>query len=105
MINILTPPIAFLILLAAAYLISLSSNMLAAKGLESGGKNKAYACGENVADNKAQPDYSQFFPFAFFFTIMHVLVLIVATAPKGVIGLPLLYIGAGIIALFVLFRR
>jgi hypothetical protein len=35
---------------------------------------------------------------------MHVLVLIIATAPKGVIGLPLLYIGAGIIALFVLFR-
>lgn len=105
MINILTPPIAFLILLAVAFLVSISSNVLAAKGVESGGKSKSYACGENLSDNKAQPDYSQFFPFAFFFTIMHVLVLIIATAPRGVIGLPLVYIGAGVIALFVLFRR
>ncbi len=105
MINILIPPIAFLILLAAAYLFSLASNLFSAKGVESSGKSKSYACGENVTANKAQPDYSQFFPFAFFFTIMHVLVLIIATAPKGIIGLPLVYVGAGVIALFVLFRR
>ncbi len=105
MINILTPPAAFIILLAAAFLFSGLSNFLSMKGKASAGKTKPYSCGEEVTAATAQPDYSQFFPFAFFFTIMHVLILIIATVPKGVLGMPLVYLGAGVIALFILFRR
>jgi NADH-quinone oxidoreductase subunit A len=105
MINILTPPAAFIIILIAFFLFSGISSFFSMKGKETAGKTKAYSCGEELASNKAQPDYSQFFPFAFFFTIMHVLVLIIATAPKGIVGLPLAYVGAGVIALFILFRR
>ncbi len=105
MVNILMPPIAFLIILLLSFIFSGIFQGLSAKGKETAGKEKSYACGEDVATNKAQPDYSQFFPFAFFFTIMHVLVLMIATVTKGIIGLPLLYLAAGVIALFILFRR
>ena len=50
------------------------------------------------------PDYSQFFPYAFFFTIMHVLTLIIATAPVDALTLPLLYVAVGILALLIIFR-
>ena len=76
---------------------------------DTSGKNKAYACGEDVADHRAQPDYRQFFPFAFFFTIMHVVVLVVATAPTPMdmklVIVPVLYVITAIIGLLILFRR
>jgi NADH-quinone oxidoreductase subunit A len=92
-------------MLGIAFLLSGVSNVLSMKGKESSGKTKSYSCGEEAITNTVQPNYSQFFPFAFFFTIMHVLILIIATVPKGVLGMPLLYIGAGLFALFILFRR
>jgi len=76
-----------------------------AKGEDSPGKYESYACGQSGFANRVTPDYSQFFPYAFFFTIMHVLVLIVATVPVGELTLPLLYIVVGILAMIILFRR
>lgn len=72
------------------------------------GKTKPYACGEDVADHRAQPDYSQFFHFAFFFTIMHVVALVVATVPTGVplaAGLAAAFLVCSAVGLFILFRR
>ena len=107
---LLWPPIAFLLILALMLiqLRGLSVFSAPAKGGPAGGKRKAYACGEDVKENRAQPDYSQFFPFAFFFTIMHVLALVVATVP--VHDWPAVQIAAGYlicsaIGLFILFRR
>ena len=102
---LLSPPVAFIILLGIALLLSLFSKYVAAKGALASGKEKSYACGEDVKLNKVQPDYSQFFPFAFFFTIMHVTVLIVATVPKGISIMPFMYILIAIMALFILFRK
>ena len=102
---LLTPPVAFLLYLALAGLISLSSKWLAAKGKDAPGKNKSYACGEDMLVNRAQPDYSQFFQFAFFFTIMHVVVLVVATDPAGISLTSGLYLTVTVLALFMLFRR
>jgi len=80
---------------------------LAASGKEAAGKRKAYSCGEDVGEHRLQPDYSQFFSFAFFFTIMHVVVLVIATAPVGffVSIMGCIYIAAAIVALLILFRR
>ena len=81
---------------------------LPVKTPDGSGKGKAYACGEDVKDHHAQPDYSQFFPFAFFFTIMHVLALVVATVPAGSLSATAIAVGYGVslvIGLFVLFRR
>jgi NADH:ubiquinone oxidoreductase subunit 3 (subunit A) len=102
---LLSPPIAFIIFLVLSVLISGFTKLLSAKGKESEGKNKSYGCGEEVTQNKVQPDYTQFFSFAFFFTIMHVVALIIATIPAGFSIMPVIYIVVAVITLFMLFRR
>jgi NADH:ubiquinone oxidoreductase subunit 3 (subunit A) len=102
---LLSPPIAFVILLGISLLFSFFSKFIAAKGITSAGKEKSYACGEDVEVHKVQPDYGQFFSFAFFFTIMHVVALIVATVPKEISIMPFIYILVAVMALFILFRK
>jgi NADH:ubiquinone oxidoreductase subunit 3 (subunit A) len=104
------PPIAFLVVFIFMAL-QLKGFALFSRGLKAPtkpGAYKAYACGEDVKDHRAQPDYSQFFPFAFFFTIMHVVALIVATIPghsMPAVALATLYLVGAVIGLFILFRR
>ncbi|HVP58584.1 MAG TPA: hypothetical protein VMU02_10840 [bacterium] len=106
---LLNPPVAFAVLLLVVFLIYLWTRGLAFK--PSGyapGKKKLYACGEDLPIRRAQPDYSQFFPFAFFFTIMHVVALILATIPAGDVGAHgagLVYVLGAIVALLILFRN
>lgn len=102
---LMTPPVAFLILLLVSAGLSLLFKRLAAKGVDSKEKMRAYACGEDMEKNRGQPDYSQFFKFAFFFTIMHVIVLVVATDPSGLSVTSGVYLGVTVLALFMLLRR
>lgn len=102
---LLLPPLAFIIFLLLSLGLSKVTTLISAKGTESYGKTQAYACGQDVQFHKAQPDYSQFFPFAFFFTIMHVVALIIATVPSGLSGMAALYLVTALLALFILFRR
>lgn len=107
---LLIPPVAFLIMLAFAWLTGVGYKPLAIKpsGPQSPGKLKPYACGEDVTDHVAQPDYSQFFHFAFFFTIMHVVALVVATVPVKAFATAILaglYLLSATLGLFILFRR
>jgi NADH-quinone oxidoreductase subunit A len=106
---LLLPPIAFIIVLGFSLLVAFLSKRLACKTTDHpAGKYKAYACGEDFPCHRLQPDYSQFFPFAFFFTIMHVLVLIITTVPAAAIrtsGVAVLYIIAAAAGLAILFRR
>ena len=107
--NLLWPPISFLLILVIGWGLMRTLGGLSAPASQStGGKRKAYACGEEMKENRVQPNYSQFFPFAFFFTIMHVLALVVATVPVN--NWPAVQIAAGYliclsIGLFILFRR
>jgi NADH:ubiquinone oxidoreductase subunit 3 (subunit A) len=110
MINqiLLLPPIVFLILLAVGYLLSLSFTKLAIKGHDSAGKLEQYACGEDIPAMHLRPDYSQFFPFAIFFTIMHVVALILTTIPKNFSSgylLAAVFIFSALVGLLILFRR
>jgi NADH:ubiquinone oxidoreductase subunit 3 (subunit A) len=104
---LLLPPVVFIIILCVVLLFSHFLSKLSATGKETAGKRKAYACGEDVSDHRIQPDYSQFFSFAFFFTIMHVVVLVIATAPIGFFAsiMGCVYIAAAIVGLLILFRR
>ncbi|MEG1537014.1 MAG: hypothetical protein RR387_01865 [Clostridiales bacterium] len=103
---LLSPPIAFLLLVALGFALSHAASGLAATGSGiSDRKLESYACGQRNVSHSVSPDYGEFFPYAFFFTIMHVLVLVIATAPKDVLTLPLLYVGAGVLALSIIFRR
>lgn len=105
------PPITFLVVLGVMT-VQLAGVRIFSAGLKDpknpGGRFKSYACGEDVKNPRVQPDYSQFFPFAFFFTIMHVVALIVATIPVGSLSAAIIgcvYLIAAAIGLFILFRR
>ena len=106
---LLTPPVAFVIVLISMLLFSRFLSTIACKPKTHGeGEEKSYACGEDVSTNLMQPDYSQFFPFAFFFTILHVFTLIIATVPALTLGsfaIAIIYILAAITGLVILFRR
>ena len=108
------PPVTLLIFLLLGLALSRAAAGYAAVGEESVRKLESYACGQRQVNHSVSPDYSQFFPYAFFFTIMHVLVLVVATAPSwklgapgamGAFALPLLYVAGGLLALVIIFRR
>ena len=106
---LLSPPLAFVIVLGAMVAFEKLLSTLACKPkTHAEGENKSYACGEDAATNLMQPDYSQFFPFAFFFTLLHVFTLTIATVPAltgGSFAIAVIYILAAITGLVILFRR
>lgn len=111
---LLSPPVTLLIFLLLGLALSRAVAGYAAAGDNSERKLESYACGQREVNHSVSPDYSQFFPYAFFFTIMHVLVLVVATAPAwklgapgamGALSLPLMYVAGGLLALVIIFRR
>ncbi len=102
---LLSPPVAFTVLFAVIVLMIYLSKFVAAKGTLSAGKEEAYASGEDYKIHNVEPDYGQFFPFAFFFTIMHVVVLIVATVPKEFSLMAYIYVFIALLVLFILFRK
>jgi NADH-quinone oxidoreductase subunit A len=107
---LLLPPIAFLIIFVVMWLQYAGLKTLSSgeKWPEEKGKNEAYACGQDVGDSRVNPNYSQFFPFAFFFTIMHVVALVVATYPRGNSGAICMGVGylvSASVSLFILYKR
>jgi NADH-quinone oxidoreductase subunit A len=107
---LLMPPVAFAIIFVISIAFFYISSKFSYKDDKtiSEGKTKAYACGEDYDCHRVQPDYTQFFPFAFFFTIMHVLTLIVSTVPAHAIkysAVIAVYIMGAIAGLFILFRN
>jgi len=106
---LLSPPIAFLIIFAAAVGFSALLSRLAFRGgVDTPWKYKPYACGEDIASHMIQPDYAQFLPFAFFFTILHVVALIVTTVPvetQRTLVIAIAYLVGAVVGLTVLYRR
>lgn len=82
MINyiLLCPPVALVVSFILIWLFSKLTMGLAPK-ITKHTKNKLspYACGEDYKEHKIEPDYKTFFPFAIFFTVMHVAGLTIAT--------------------------
>ncbi len=106
---LISPPMAFLVILVAVLGLSLALSRLALRPKTvPKGLTEPYACGENLDTHMIQPDYSQFFPFAFYFTILHVVALMAATVPVDTLGtylIAVVYVVGGIVGLFVLYRR
>ena len=102
---LLSPPVTLLIYLLLCVGVSSISKRFAARGTPSGSKENAYACGEDMEQNRGQPEYDEFFQFAFFFTIMHVVALVVATDPGGFSVTSAVYLGVTVLTLFMLLRR
>ena len=79
--TLLVPPVAFVVILCTVVLLAAALKPLAFSTRTNGTGREPYACGEDIPVRGVQPNYVQFFPFAFFFTIMHVVALMVATVP------------------------
>ncbi len=107
--NFLVPPVAFLVLLVTiVFLNYLFSKCALRKDELSEEAKKAYSCGEEFSGHLIQPDYSQFFPFAFFFMVLHVVAMVIATIPAETIesfAIAVVYIIGAIIGLFILLRK
>lgn len=96
------PPVAFGIFFLIAFLIYRTGGVLGSRTKVEGGKLATYACGEDIPGQKVQPGY-HLFHFAFFFTILHVAALIIATVASGGIAiLGILYLIIILIAVVVL---
>ena len=106
---LLTPPLAFIIVLAATVLISGFLSKLSFKAKKGDdASTTSYSFGEEGLTPFIQPDYAQFFPFAFFFTILHVTALMITTVPVETLGslsIAVIYLAGAMTALFILFRK
>ncbi len=106
---LLVPPVAFTLILIVVWALSTASGTLGFKRKgPRGALDKPYAGGEDISKHRFQIDYGQFFPFAFFFTIMHVVTLIVATAPARTfenLSIAVIYVLGALLGLIMLFRR
>ncbi|HWR23174.1 MAG TPA: NADH-quinone oxidoreductase subunit A [Feifaniaceae bacterium] len=102
---LLSPPVVFLIFIGLSAGLSALFGRIAARGRDSKKKLDPYSCGETVPENQGQPEYSQFFHFAFFFTIMHVTVLMIATDVKNISVAAILFLALTALSLLMLFRR
>lgn len=93
----------FLIILIIVYVFYLIAGTLGPKHTKAKYKLKSYACGEDYPGGKLPQSYN-FFHIAFFFTVLHVGALLIATAPLGHAALlGCLLIGAMAITAFALF--
>ena len=106
---LLTPPVCFVVVLL---MVSAFSALLSNLSFKS--KNRpddigtSYACGEDIKTHLMQPDYSQFFPFAFLFTVLHVVALTIATIPVETMNsfaIGLIYLAGALSGLAILLRR
>ena len=106
---LLTPPVAFIIAFAASALLLFALSKLAIKVKNRpNGATKSYACGEDMPNHMIQPNYGQFFPFAFFFTILHVVALMVTTVPTQTMvsfAIAIVYVLGAVVGLATLYRR
>jgi hypothetical protein len=99
------PPVVFIIFFIIFFASSKAFSRYSRRGVRGEHDLESYACGQRNVEHYVNPDYSEFFPFAFFFTIMHVLVLVIATAPYDALLFPAIYIMSGILAMAIIFRR
>ncbi len=99
------PPIVFLIFVVLFVIGSKGLSRYSHPSVRGEHEFEAYACGQRDVKHYVNPDYSQFFPLAFFFTLMHVFTLVVATAPYDAKLLPAVYIASGIFAMVIIFKR
>ena len=106
---LLTPPACFVIVLLMITTFAAALTKLSFKTKNpSADIGTSYACGEDIETHLMQPDYSQFFPFAFFFTVLHVVALTIATIPMETIHsftIAVIYLAGAMVGLRILLRR
>ena len=88
---LLTPPFAFLIYIPLVVAIFMVGKGLAGSGANASPlKRSLYGSGELAPTNMPAPGYRPYFLIAFFFAILHLGVLVVATGTLSVMMIPYL---------------
>ncbi len=100
-----SPPVVFFLTVAVITIFSLILSRLSAKAVTPEHSLESYACGQKGFAEYVNPDYTQFFTFAFIFTVMHVLTMVAATAPREISAMPILYLLAGVYIIVIVLRR
>lgn len=103
---LLTPPLTFILSLIAVILFGKLFKSFEYKGTPNPEKTKTYACGEDFPAEKVIPSYEEFYPYAIFFTILHVAALMIMTlAFSGGISfaVPFVFLAIIIVILSILF--
>ena len=100
-----SPPIAFVLVLFVMILLSKWLGRYSSKAESGEHALDSYACGQRNVQNYVNPDYGQYYSFAFVFTVAHILILLVATAPTNAQILPIAYVISGILAILIALKR
>ena len=107
-ISILWPPLALPIVFGAVVVFSFALSRLSLRAPGVAHAGEPYACGEDAGEHMIRPDYEQFLPFAFFFTILHVMALMATTVPAATPGsfvLAAVYMLCAVVGLMVIYSR
>lgn len=83
---LLTPPLAFLIIIPMVVLIFLFGKKLTGPEKPNPVKSSPYGSGELAPTNAAAPGYRSFFLVAFFFAMLHLGALVIGTSPLNAIS-------------------
>ena len=102
---LLSPPAASALVLGALLLLDKFLARYANHARPSRHETDPYACGQKGVKNYVSPDYTEFYPYAALFTLVHAVVLLVATAPGGAMLLPSALIAAAFAMLYLVFRK
>ncbi len=106
---ILSPPVVFIVVFVFIRLLARLCSALSFKSQKhTEGTREPYACGEDAYNHFAQPDYSIFFSFAFFFTLAHVATLVVTSVPRETLSsfvMAVTYILGAVLGLSILLRK
>lgn len=103
---ILYPPFAFVISLIIIILFGKIIKGFEIKVVKNDEVSKTYACGEDFPAQKMTPGYEEFYPYAIFFTILHVsalMLMTIAFSSSISFALPLIYILMVLLILLILF--
>jgi len=103
---LLYPPFAFIIALIVMIFFGAIIKDFEPKTRKSPDSSKTYACGEDFPSEKLNPSYEEFFPWAIFFTVLHIAALVLMTLAftSGIsIAVPFVYIVIVLIILTILF--
>ncbi len=105
---LLSPPFAFIMALIIVIFFGYLIKSFEPKVNKNPEVSKTYACGEDFPSQKISPNYEEFYPYAIFFTILHVAALMLmtlATTSSVSFAIPLIYTIMVILIISILFIR
>lgn len=100
------PPVTFILSLVVVLFFGWLIKPFEPKVLHNPERSKTYACGEDFPAQKLSPSYEEFYPYAIFFTVLHVVVLMLMTLAFSTsvsFVVPVIYLAVVVLVLTIIF--